>query len=217
MCPLCFCEQIFPLAPIDSKIYHRCKVCGLTFLSPEFHLNTEAQRSRYETHQNSPLDSRYRGFLSRMTDFLIPKLLPGWKGLDYGCGPGPTLSVMLEEKGFQMKIYDPYFAPQTDVLNRTYDFITCTETVEHFSQPGREFKQFNQLLRKGGWLGIQTEFLDSDKQFPSWWYRRDPTHICFWKRETMDWISQRFGWKVEFPRKSVALFQKVCGPTAPEF
>jgi hypothetical protein len=144
-----------------------------------------------------------------MADFLVPKLLPGWKGLDYGSGPGPTLSVMLEEKGFQMKIYDPYFAPQTDVFNRTYDFITCTETVEHFSQPGREFKRFDQLLRKGGWLGIQTEFLNSDPQFPSWWYRLDPTHICFWKRETMDWVSRRFGWKVEFPRESVALFQKV--------
>jgi len=124
MCPLCFCEQIFPLAPIDSKIYHRCKVCGLTFLSPEFHLNAEAQRSRYETHQNSPLDSRYRVFLSRMTDFLIPKLLPGWTGLDFGSGPGPTLSVMLEEKGFQMKIYDPYFAPQTDVRSYRSKILT---------------------------------------------------------------------------------------------
>jgi hypothetical protein len=143
-----------------------------------------------------------------MTDFLIPKLLPGWVGLDYGCGPGPTLSVMLEEKGFQMKIYDPYFFPQTDVLTGIYNFITCTETVEHFFRPGDELGRLNQLLRKGGWLGIMTEFLTPDQPFHSWWYRLDPTHICFWSRETMVWIAHRFGWNVEFPRKSVALFQK---------
>ncbi len=171
-------------------------------------MSPEAEKARYETHQNSPLDSRYRDFLSRMVDALRPKLLPGWKGLDYGCGPGPTVSVMLEEKGFSMENYDPYFAPQIDVLRETYDFITCTETVEHFSQPRKEFEQFNRLLHKGGWLGIQTEFLDSEKEFSSWWYRLDPTHICFWKRKTMDWVAQHFSWEVEYPRKSVALFRK---------
>jgi hypothetical protein len=32
-------------------------------------------------------------------------------GLDYGCGPGPTLSSMFREKGFKMADYDLFFKP----------------------------------------------------------------------------------------------------------
>jgi hypothetical protein len=115
---------------------------------------------------------------------------------------------MLEEQGFRMQVYDPYFSPDERVLERAYDFITCTETVEHFYYPNREFKRLNRLLRDGGWLGVMTEMLESDEQFHDWWYRRDPTHVCFYRRETMNWIAQEFGWRVEYPRKNVTLFHK---------
>jgi SAM-dependent methyltransferase len=159
-------------------------------------------------HENSPEDCRYREFLSRLTNHLIPKLLPGAKGLDFGSGPGPTLSVMLEEAGFPMDIYDPYFASDTAPLERTFDFITCTETVEHFHHPAKEFQRFDRLLRCGGWLGIMTEMLESDEDFVDWWYHSEPTHVCFYKQETMAWIAIQYGWKVEYPRKNVTLFYK---------
>ena len=212
MCPLCFSKHPRQLAAVDSKTYWRCDVCHLTFLSSESYLSREDELARYLLHENNPDDLRYRKFLSRLTDHLIPKLHPGAEGLDFGSGPGPTLSVMLEEQGFSMNIYDPYFAPNTDVLEETYDFITCTETVEHFYHPAKEFHRFDQLLRRGGWLGVMTEVLESDAGFPDWWYHREPTHVCFYKRETMEWIAGQYGWDVEYPRKNVALF---CKPEKP--
>jgi hypothetical protein len=207
MCPLCFSEHLHQLAAVDTKTYWRCDVCCLTFLSPEHHLSPEAELAQYQLHENNPEDAHYRKFLSRLTDYLVPKLFPGAEGLDYGAGPGPTLSVMLEEQGFPMSIYDPFFAPNTDVLERMYDFITCTETVEHFYQPAKEFQRLDHLLRRGGWLGSMTEMLESDEGFPGW-YHRDPTHVCFYKRETMAWIAERYAWEVEYPRKNVTLFHK---------
>ena len=207
-CPLCHAEPIRRLAIVDSKTYWRCDACRLTFLSSESYLSPEEELARYLLHENSPEDSRYRQFLSRLTDHLIPKLQPGAKGLDFGSGPGPTLSVMLEAAGFRMNLYDPYFAPDTAPLERTYDFITCTETVEHFYQPAKEFHLFDQLLRLGGWLGIMTETLEADENFTNWWYHREPTHVCFYKQETMAWIAAQYGWKVEYPRKNVTLFYK---------
>lgn len=207
-CPLCRSEPIRQLAIADSKTYWRCDVCHLTFLSSESYLSPEAELARYLLHENSPEDYRYREFLSRLTDHLIPRLLPGAKGLDFGSGPGPTLSVMLEEAGFPMDIYDPYFASDTAPLRRTYGFITCTETVEHFHHPAKEFQRFDGLLRRGGWLGIMTEMLESDKDFVDWWYHSEPTHVCFYKRETMEWIATRYRWRVEYPRKNVTLFHK---------
>ncbi len=207
-CPLCHSDLIRQLAVVDSKTFWRCDMCHLTFLSPESYLSPDDELARYLLHENSPEDGRYRQFLSRLTDHLIPKLQPGAKGLDFGSGPGPTLSVMLEEVGFPMAIYDPYFAPDTAPLEREYDFITCTETVEHFYCPAKEFHRFNRLLRCNGWLGIMTEMLASDKDFAKWWYHREPTHVCFYKRETMAWIAAQYGWRVEYPRKNITLFYK---------
>ena len=211
-CPLCHSELIWQLAVVDAKTYWRCDVCRLIFLSSESYLSPEDELARYLLHENNPEDCHYRRFLSRLTDHLIPKLQPGAEGLDFGSGPGPTLSVMLAAAGFPMDIYDPYFAPDTAPLERTYDFITCTETVEHFYQPAKEFHRFDRLLRHGGWLGIMTEMLALDENFTNWWYHREPTHVCFYKRETMAWIATRYGWKVEYKRKNVTLFYKPEGP-----
>ena len=205
-CPLCGSEPVRQLAIVNSKTYWRCDICHLTFLSPESYLPPEDELARYLLHENSPEDCGYRKFLSRLTDHLTPKLQPGAKGLDFGAGPGPTLSVMLEEAGFPMDIYDPYFARDTAPLERTYDFITCTETIEHFYRPAKEFHRFDQLLWRGGWLGVMTEMLESDEDFVDWWYHSEPTHVCFYKRETMAWIADRYGWRVEYPRKNVTLF-----------
>ena len=207
-CPLCHSDLVRQLAVVDSKTFWRCGVCHLTFLSSESYLSPDDELARYLLHENSPEDCRYRQFLSRLTDHLIPKLQPGAKGLDFGSGPGPTLSVMLEEAGFPMAIYDPYFAPDTAPLEREYDFITCTETVEHFYQPTKEFQCFDRMLRRNGWLGIMTEILDSDTDFANWWYHREPTHVCFYKYETMAWIANQYDWRVEYPRKNVTLFYK---------
>jgi SAM-dependent methyltransferase len=130
------------------------------------------------------------------------------EGLDYGAGPGPTLSVMLEEQGFPMTIHDPYFAPHREALDRTYDFITCTETAEHFFDPGREFDRLDRLLRPAGWLGLMTLRPDPDTNLADWHYLRDPTHVCFYEDAALAWIAGHFGWQLEIISNSVALFQK---------
>ena len=167
-----------------------------------------AERARYETHENDPADPRYRGFLSALADPLIERLSPGATGLDYGSGPGPTLSVMLEERGFPTTSYDPFFAPDDASLQRTYDFIACTEAAEHFFAPGEELAGLDRLLRPDGWLGIMTRSLPADASFESWWYVRDPTHVCFYHPATMEWIADRFGWALQRAGPTVWLFRK---------
>jgi hypothetical protein len=130
--------------------------------------------------------------------------------LDYGSGPGPTLSVMLEEKGFAVALYDPLFAAETGVLRQTYDFVTCTETAEHFFDPAVEFARLHELVRPGGWLAVMTELLGPERDFANWRYARDPTHTCFYSRRTLGWIAERYGWVLEgsSPAQNVAFFKK---------
>jgi hypothetical protein len=207
-CPLCGGRASFVLAVVAQKPYLRCPLCRLTYLSRAHHLPPDEERDRYAQHNNDPANPGYRAFLARLVDPLIPKLPPGAVGLDYGSGPGPTIDVMLAELGYTVRNYDPYFAPETAALQQSYDFITCSETAEHFYSPAAEFARLQSLLRPGAWLGIMTGTPPDDDRFPGWWYLKDPTHVCFYAAETMQWIAGQFGWHVEFPRENVTLFQK---------
>lgn len=190
------------------RIYHQCNACWLIHLDPSQRPDPAAEKAHYDTHDNDPADPGYRNFLNRLVEPLVPKLRPGATGLDYGAGPGPTLSVMLGEQGFSVTNYDPIYVPDERALKRDYDFITCTETAEHFFRPGREFERLNALLRPGGWLGLMTLRRDPQRPFAGWHYIRDPTHVCFYEQETLAWIAARFGWQLDIVSKSVALFHK---------
>ena len=206
-CPLCAEERTSRLARVFERDYFECPVCGLSFMHPKDRPTLDAELARYETHENDPADGRYRAFLSRLFDPLVERLQPGSVGLDYGSGPGPALAAMLQQAGFPTSIYDPFYAPDESVLERTYDFITCTETAEHFFAPGEEFDRLDALLRPGGWLGVMTT-LRNERPFRDWWYVRDPTHVVFYRPRTMEWIARRHRWLMERRAPNVVLFRK---------
>lgn len=207
-CPLCAAPRAGVFAAAGGRLYHRCGCCLLTFLAPAERPSRATELATYRQHRNDPGDPRYRAFLARLTEPLLEHLRPGMVGLDFGCGPGPTIRPMLAERGLEVIDYDPLFRPDRAALARRYDFITCSEAIEHFFDPGRELTRLEGLLRPGGWLGVMTRMLTDDAGFARWWYRRDPTHVAFFRRETMTWIARRFGWQATFPGLDVALFHK---------
>lgn len=168
------------------------------------------ERARYETHENDPADPGYREFLDRLAIPLAERLRPGMQGLDVGSGPGPTLSVMLEERGFPTEIWDPIFAPDPAPLGKTWDFVTCSETVEHFHDPARDWARLFRLVRPGGWLGVMTEPF-GDESLESWWYARDPTHVALYRPATLAWIADRWHADLERPARTIALFRVSAG------
>ncbi|MBN2536972.1 methyltransferase domain-containing protein, partial [candidate division WOR-3 bacterium] len=89
-----------------------------------------------------------------------------------------------------------------------YDFITCCETAEHFHRPADEFERLDRLLLPGGRLGVMTRFLADDVRFADWAYRRDPTHVVFYREATFRCLAARLGWECEFPGPDVALLRK---------
>jgi hypothetical protein len=202
-CPLCGSTAVSPFAPN----YHRCGECELTFLEPSLRPDAATEMARYEEHRNDPLDSGYRSFLRRLAAPVMEVVPSGSRGLDYGSGPGPTLSLMLAEAGYEMSIYDPFYADDAAVLLDRYDFITCSEVAEHFFNPEAEFSRLAGMLKPGGVLGVMTEPLLDSVDFEQWHYRRDPTHVCFYRPATMAWVADRHGWSVAFPSRTVTLFR----------
>lgn len=204
-CPVCRSDGSEAFLHVDNKTYYRCETCAARFLDPADHPTLDIERDQYLKHDNRVDDPRYRAFLSRLTREMLPGLEAGLDGLDYGCGPGPALAAMMEEAGHRMALYDPIFYPVRAVLKRQYDFITCTETAEHFHDPAAEFASMARLLKPGGMLGVMTCFQTDDARFADWHYRRDPTHVVFYREETFHHIARRHGWRCVSPAKDVAL------------
>jgi len=191
-----------------EREFHRCARCDLVFVPDRFLLPRTQERKRYLLHQNEPNDEGYRRFLSRLADEVIARVAPGAQGLDYGSGNPPVLVMMLREAGLKAVGWDLFFLRRDERLRRRYDFVTCSETAEHFRDPLAEFARLNWLLRPGGLLGVMTGMIDDWSGFADWHYRFDATHICFYSRETMRWIAGQFSWRVEFPRENVTIFRR---------
>ncbi|MCL7944149.1 class I SAM-dependent methyltransferase [Marinobacter sp. ATCH36] len=207
-CPVCESHALVPFQTINATRYHRCTACEATVMDEADWLDEQEEKAIYDLHDNNPQDEGYRRFLSKLTNPLLERLRAGDRGLDFGCGPGPALAVMLREAGMDMALYDPFFCPDESVLEQQYDFITCTEVVEHLHRPAEVFRQLDRLMAAGSWLGVMTCFQTDDERFANWHYRRDPTHIVFYRRATLEWLAGAHGWTLDIPAKDVALFQK---------
>lgn len=207
-CPLCTTAAARHFIHVDQRDYWRCDTCEATFLEPGQRLSCDQEIAEYRLHDNNPDDPGYRQFLARLATPLLQKLAPPQEGLDYGCGPGPALADMLRKAGHKVALYDPFFYPDPTTLIRTYDFITCTEVAEHFHQPAVEFKKLDKLLKPGGWLALMTCFQTDDSKFSNWHYRRDPTHVIFYREATLRYLAKTFNWACAIPCVNVALMHK---------
>jgi SAM-dependent methyltransferase len=208
-CPLCGGADTTGYHADARRTYRLCRACGFVFVPPAYHLDPAAERAEYDRHDNAVDDPGYRRFLARLTAPVTERVPPPARGLDFGCGPGPALAAMLREAGFDMAVFDPFYAPDASVLAPGFDFITATEVVEHLREPGAELRRLRALLRPGGWLGIMTKLVLDRERFAAWHYIRDPTHIGFFSRATWQWWAEREGWALTFADRDVILLRRV--------
>lgn len=213
-CPVCRASAPQPFLSADGRDYWRCETCAARFLDPAQFPSRDAEYADYLHHENHPDDPGYRRFLSRLAAPLLARLPAASRGLDYGCGPGPALAAMLREAGHEMALYDPCFPPNSGALAKVYDFVTCTETAEHFHHPAEEFTRLMALVRPGGWLAVMTSSQTDDARFRDWHYRKDPTHVVFYREETLRYLAAVSGWSCVVPAKDIALMQRPSGRDA---
>lgn len=192
-CPLCKASntEVFNKPQNTLNIYfYRCLTCELVFKSASEHISIENEKIRYEQHNNDVTDQRYLNYLKQLWDC-------GPKGryksiLDYGCGPSKGLEALLA--GECVESFDPIFYPINLELN-SFDLVFCCEVVEHFNSPRHSWRQLVGLVSSGGILLVRTETYKKEN-FENWYYKDDPTHVCFYNSKTLEWIAQEFGLKL---------------------
>ena len=207
-CPLCRTPAPVLAGKDNRRSFFKCTECALVFVSPRQYLSLEDERANYRHHQNSPLDNGYRTFLKQLFEPVHAQLSGESRGLDFGCGPGPTLHLLFEEVGHSMSIYDPAFFPDEAALCRQYHFITLSEVVEHLHHPADVLCRLWALLHPGGVLGIMTQFLPVEIPVEKWFYKNDETHVCFFSTEPFEYLANQLNAELQISADNVALFIK---------
>ena len=216
-CSLCRSENIEVFSKFDEKIfgefrprlYFCCRQCYLIFLAPEMRLEAQTEKNRYVSHENNEGDVGYVKFLNQIITPLEINLSNGANGHDFGCGPNPVLAKLLVKKKFQMNFYDPFFFPDQAVFKFKYDFVTCTEVLEHVYDLESTVDMILSLLKPKGIFGFMTSLYNPKIDFKNWTYRRDDTHVHFFQKETLEYLLRSRNLKPAFSDdKKVFIFQK---------
>ncbi len=207
-CPLCANPATSPFHSDNRRDYKRCRICHLIFVPADQHLDEAEEKSIYDLHRNDSNDPGYRRFLSRLASPLLQRLAPNSTGLDFGCGPGPLLAAMLREAGHTVNLFDPYYANEPEHLHPGYDFITCTEVIEHLRQPRRELDNLLAILKPGGHLGLMTKLALDAQAFAKWHYKNDLTHIAFFSDPCLEWYATQNRCRIEFIGADVIILTK---------
>lgn len=207
-CPLCHNTTPQPIvAGKDHRSYWLCPQCSLIFVDSKWLPSASKERARYEQHENKIRDKGYLRFLNQLVRPATPYLQTAMQGLDYGTGPTPALAHLLQEKGFSCDNYDPLF--EYPPLTPPYDFIFASECFEHFHQPKQTISEITQMLKPGGYLFVMTSLWHSLKQFKTWYYKRDFTHVCFYHENSMTYIAKTYGFEtLRVINQKIMLLQK---------
>lgn len=207
-CPLCFTESFQPqVQGPNGRLFHLCENCMLVFEGKGDRPNRNEEKERYLEHENSIHQEGYVNYLNQAIKPALNYLKQDARGLDYGCGPIPTLNKLLDLMGFTCEIYDPIFFPEYPL--GTFDFIFATECFEHFFIPAHELQKLENLLKPGGILVVMTQLWKDKAKFKGWRYATDPTHVVFYHEKTFRFISVHFGLEIlKIKKEKVVILQK---------
>ncbi len=199
-CKICHQQTISLYDEIMQSNFFHCNSCEFIFKDENNYVTQARELQQYENHNNS-FDSS--GYVQMFQDFMDATFRPYKEeiktALEFGSGPGPVLSELLKREGFEVDMYDKYFSPEKVFENKKYDLITSTEVIEHIDDPLELFAFFKTHLNPGGYLALMTQFHDNTQDgFLKWWYRKDPTHITFYRPHTFDVLAEKFGFELRF-------------------
>ncbi|MGL5047821.1 MAG: class I SAM-dependent methyltransferase [Shewanella sp.] len=207
-CPLCHNSQIRLLHQDKKRRFYVCMACELTFADAHSHLPPAAEKQRYGRSRIALKQKQLSQFILPLLTQLEQQQAGSLLGLNFGRILDDESLATIENAGHKLNQYDPFFAPNHDVLKQTYDFICCYRVFEHFQYPIKEWTLLSQRLHPGGWLAISTPLLTELDGFAKWHYKNNLTHVSFYRRQTFEYLANNSDIQLLFAVKDLVLMQK---------
>ncbi len=195
-CRLCQSESCSPFCSDKSRSYIRCNDCQLIFVPPEAFITADEEKKRYALHDNTPDNIEYVHYLKNVAEELHRIPLTSPKVLDYGSGPEKVLTDILLKKGVDCTAFDPLYDIVFEIENNIFDIVILCEVVEHMRDIRKEAALIKTILKPQGYVMIRTELFREGVDFVNWWYLRDPTHINFFSKASMQRFGEKLGRKI---------------------
>jgi len=162
------------------------------------YLEASLEKKHYDNHDNNLESLGYvKMFENLIEEFVIPESNNIKTALDFGCGEGEVLPILLERAGISCDRYDLFYFPQKVYEDKKYDLIVSTEVIEHLANPLDTIKELLLHLNKDGYLLLMTYFHPSDdEKFLKWFYIKDMTHIGFFSLKTFEYLASELGLEI---------------------
>jgi|GEM_PF-2329841 len=175
-CPVCRGHVLRPYFRIPGWAFARCQACGHRFaLAERGGAAAPVELYQEEKYSGFRVDRVFQAAVrERVRADFVPRLPPGAKVLDVGCGNGEFLAAAAEA-GFEAHGIDiseaaaemcrarGLRAVSGDFLSAPteapFDAITMWDVIEHLPDPVSFVRRAVELLRPGGVLVMKTPFV----------------------------------------------------------
>ncbi len=209
-CKICTFDTIPWHNSALNTLYHFCPHCECISLDTSLYLPPHLEKKIYDHHHNSLENEGYVRMFEAFLDFFWEEMSCRKTALDFGSGPTPVLSVLLQRRGLDVEGYDKFYQPNDTFKEHSYDLITSTEVFEHLQDPLNTLSFLTERLNEGGIIALMTLFHPQESSaFFMWWYRRDKTHITFFTPKTIQIMAKMCGLEmIKTDEKRIAILKK---------
>ena len=182
-CKLCLADGCVSVPSGRGRTFLHCPACGLIFVPEAEWISPEAERARYDSHNNTVENAGYAKFLGEVVTQVAALSPKPARILDFGCGENAVMTGLLTSAGFSCAGYDPVYADRVD-RSGSYDLVILCEVIEHLRDLRGECQRLKEFLGDGSRVLIRTRLYPTPEGICNWWYSRDKTHINFLAERT---------------------------------
>ncbi|MEC4725895.1 class I SAM-dependent methyltransferase [Shewanella sp. D64] len=206
-CPLCHSTQTSLFHRNKKRDMYTCHHCQLVFSDAASHLPPLVEKQRYQESGGKKQPALTQFLISLIAQCEQDSNSP-LSGLNFGRVLEPSSLSNISHHQHKISQYDPFFAPDHELLKRNYDYICCYKVFEHFRFPFKEWSLLGDMLKPGGWLAINTKLLTDIGSFDKWHHKNNLTHVSFYQRSTFEYLAEQAGFKLLFAANDLILVQK---------
>lgn len=194
------------LPPCGVAVYYRrCATCGLLFTDAFDDWSAEDFAAHIYNDQYGHVDWDFEEVRPRGNAGLISRSFPDAKDvldiLDYGGGNGRFAQEMRRLGYGTIQTYDGFHPDHRERPDRTFNLVTCFETIEHMPDPVGGARDIASFLSEDGLLILSTLVQPEDilKERMGWWYIGPRNgHITIFTRRSLEILWGRLSLRV-FP------------------
>jgi len=215
-CPLCFNKKIFPLRKEKGIIIYECLDCKLGFLDRWGQLLQRKLLPQYNLKEYLFVEKKLQKRFKKLASIIL-KFKNRGRLLDIGGDFGLFSSIILQTAKFDLEVVEPNLYPfflRKDkkvihkknlsqflkINKKKYDLILLMDVLEHLKNPVKSLKKIKKILKKDGFLVIQTPNYQSLMAKIclnwSWWMIED--HKYFFSPKSIKKLIKSLEFKLVF-------------------